>query len=494
MLDARYQRDQARYQSRRAETSIDFLAQLMRADNGPTGPVRTFHERLESGVAMLKQQYRDDPKFSGRMLVDLGDYYRNDEETERANQLYAQAYELGRQSHDSALMVAAQCSRAYGDAYAGIRKGTAERIQEGERLLTGIRNPDVTLEVTCLAAEAVLDLRLGHYAAADAVLRRAMRIQEDVDGTTQTLAYASLLGDFGNLYFARNQPQEALRVSLLIQDIHERNGRGGTAAGLVARFNVAVALTAMGEIRAALGEREIINQRLAQNGGPANDSVAYPIGYAVALTRMAQPERALQALDGVIDRARHGGNPGWLIQALLRTGDALAQMQRWDEADAVLSEAASLASAESSYANADALAEALCAQIDLARGEAAEARHHRDASLKLAGYHTEKEQPALARALLIASQVSMAQGDREAAERFVRDALAISERVARGANTSADVGEGLLRLAQVRIAAGARSEARAMLERAIQCLSNGLAATHPLTREAQALLDRTLHS
>jgi hypothetical protein len=98
------------------------------------------------------------------------------------------------------------------------------------------------------------------------------------------------------------------------------------------------------------------------------------------------------------------------------------------------------------------------------------------------------------RALLTASRVSLADGNGEAAERFARDALAISEGGAHGSDTSADVGEGLLRLAQVRLAAGASGEARAMLERAIQCLSNGLAATHPLTREAQGLLDRTLHS
>jgi len=60
--------------------------------------------------------------------------------------------------------------------------------------------------------------------------------------------------------------------------------------------------------------------------------------------------------------------------------------------------------------------------------------------------------------------------------------------VMRGPDTSADVGEALLRLAQARIASGSATGARPLLERALRCLVNGLDTAHPLAVEARRLL------
>jgi hypothetical protein len=94
--------------------------------------------------------------------------------------------------------------------------------------------------------------------------------------------------------------------------------------------------------------------------------------------------------------------------------------------------------------------------------------------------------------LLVASQIALAQKVAADAERFARDSLAIVEPIARGPDTSADVGEALLRLAQARMLSGAPSaETKAMLERAARCLTNALAPDHPLTLEARSLLSKT---
>jgi hypothetical protein len=90
--------------------------------------------------------------------------------------------------------------------------------------------------------------------------------------------------------------------------------------------------------------------------------------------------------------------------------------------------------------------------------------------------------------LLIGSRVALAQGADKTAEQLARDALAINEKVARGPDTSGDVGEALLRLAQAKVSQGSNSSARPLLERAEKCLTNGLAADHPLTVEARKLL------
>lgn len=63
----------------------------------------------------------------------------------------------------------------------------------------------------------------------------------------------------------------------------------------------------------------------------------------------------------------------------------------------------------------------------------------------------------------------------------------MAESVARGADTSADVGEALLLIAEAEIGQGRATEAQPLLERAALCLTNGLGADHSLTHEALTL-------
>jgi serine/threonine-protein kinase len=147
LLVARYQRDQAWYQSRRAELSIDFMGQLLRYGRG-----------------------------ADRMLVDLAENYRADGEIARADALFAKAYEMGKESSDAELMVLAQCHRAAADVSLGIHDGAAERIEEAQRLLARMRNPDATPRVDCLLAQATRESSRRRYASAETLLRQAQRM------------------------------------------------------------------------------------------------------------------------------------------------------------------------------------------------------------------------------------------------------------------------------------------------------------------------------
>jgi eukaryotic-like serine/threonine-protein kinase len=511
MVEARQQRDQAHYQSRRAESTSDFLELLMLSDGGPDRPALSVEERLELGVDLLNKQYRDDPKFVGRMTLQLAVQFSKHDNTRRANELYERAYAIGRQTHDTELMVYAQCYRAYEEAYADINDGGTERIEEAERLLSKADNADPTLQADCLMAKARVQQRLGDTRSAETLVRRGMSILE-ANGSTYHASYVYLLDELGNIYLARNQPHEVLRIDRLAGDILDRNGRGGTASRLIYRQNEAVSLTALGEISEALAQQEVINMRMRELETPGQEPFPYRFNYATSLLRMAQPARALQALDGVLDRAQQTGNPHAIRQTLFLTGSAFLELARWDEAAAALNEAARLAADGTSNENVQAHIESLRARLDLARGDIDAAHRHRDAALEFAGYRTEKPLRALARVLLVAAEIAFAEGAGADAERFAGDALAISESVARGLDTSADVGEALLRLAQARIAASpakvtsfagrverasasfdqrtsAGADTKSTLERAVRCLTNGLVSNHPLTREARSLLE-----
>jgi serine/threonine-protein kinase len=487
LLETRVQRDRARFQSRRAEASNDFLGQLLLSDLGPSDPMSNNRGRIERGVEMLDKEYASDPKFQGRMLVYMGDAFVQTNQTARADELFQRGYEIGRDHNDPELMVHAKCERAYADALSGIREEPAQRLAEARQLLTRIDHPDADLQADCLVADAMVEKTLGHSSAAEGLLQQGLRVVE-ADGSTYRPVYVQILAQLGVLYQSRNQLREMLRVMQLAGELLDRNGRSSTSERLIIRNNVAAALNAMGEIRAALAECEFINQHLAEVGGSAQIPGNIPVNYAAALARMGRLVEALKAVDGVLDRLRSAGNSNALMRGLFTKGSILAQMEHWDEADLMLQEAVSRASSGGTNPTTDALIESSLMQLDLARGNLESAHRHRDRSLALAGYHTPSPQRSLGRVLLMAAQGALAEHAASDAEKFARDALAIHEAVARGPDTSADVGEALLRLAQARISAGSTAGNRSMLELAVRCLTNGLAPNHPLTIEARTLL------
>jgi hypothetical protein len=94
--------------------------------------------------------------------------------------------------------------------------------------------------------------------------------------STHRQTYVAVLNELGEVYLGRNQLPEVLRLVQRAGEIDDRNGRGGGAGRLVARQNAAVVMMYMGEVRASLAEREIINRRLQEVESAGQESLAYP--------------------------------------------------------------------------------------------------------------------------------------------------------------------------------------------------------------------------
>ena len=486
LLEARAQRDQARFQSHRVQAANDFLGRLLMADTGATSAPATYRERIERGIELLDKEYLNDPKFQGQMLVFLAADLVQAQQTDRANQLFQRIYEIGRSQHDPNLMAYAQCGRAYGDAYAGVRDAAAQRLSEGQKLLSRIANPDADLQATCFAASSLVEMARGHTGAAEELVKKGMEVVE-ADGSTNLPVYVSLVGQLAFLYTNSGRLREALAMNQLVGTLLDRNGRGGTSDRLVVHQNSAAFLNLVGEIRAALAECEEINRRLPETAGSAQPPLNFAVNYASTLVRMNRPAVALETIDRALNDARAAKNQHVIAYASFVKGWTLIELHRWDEAGASLRDAASLAAGSDVNRNTLALVEAFLMRLDLASGNLQAALGHRARALELAGYHTSKPQRSLARVLVMAAQLALAANAPSDAERFAGDALATAEPVARSHDSSADVGEALLRLAEARMAVGARREASSLLQRAVQCLTNGLEANHPLTLEARAL-------
>jgi eukaryotic-like serine/threonine-protein kinase len=485
--ETRRQRDVARYEAQLADASHAFLWLLMQSDLGASSNSPRYYERIQAGVDMLHKQYSDDPKFEGRMLAEMANGFRDNGEIHRANALFQEAYDIGQRNHDAELMGIVQCGRAYGEINADIDEGVMQRLQDGKRLLTSVADSDMDSQTECLLAESMVYARKGDQARREQLLLEAQRYLQHNDGARRPI-YVQVLSELGELYLDTSRPAKALEVDLLSGRADDENGRGGTASRLVGRQNAAVALNSMGEIAASLAEREVINRKLVDTESPGQEPLAYPMNYAMALNRMDRPTEAITAMRGALERARAEDNPLQLTHALMILGTSNLQLGQYAEARSQLAEAKRLAESGAGNRNINALITAHQAQLAAAASDKSTAAALRNQALELAGYGSPKHQFGLARVLLISAELALAEGTPDQAEKWSKDSLTLNEALARRANSSADVGESLLRLGQAYVAQGRTAEAKPLLERAASCLSYGLSPTHSLTKEAESVL------
>jgi eukaryotic-like serine/threonine-protein kinase len=485
-LEADRQRDAAQFEVRHAESANEFLDFLLQSDGGTSQGSLSPAARIELGARMLELEYRGDPSFAGRMLVELSDQYRGQTFTRQAVALDTQAYALGRDAGDDELMALAQCEAAYAESVGGITENAPQRLAEAKQLITKLDPPSAILQVHCRRAEAELAVRKGNLAAAEQILLGARRLLEQ-SGQTYRLAYTSVLSDLGSVYNDTRRLGQALAMAELIGATHEKYGRGGTTARLMALQNEAVVRFNMGEVAASTRALEDIRKRRQAIQGDSSEPLSMTTAYADRLVRLGRPQEGLDVAGGAVARARSSGNALWLVAALRVQCLAYIALGRLSEAESTLQETAVALGSGSMDQHYVGLLDRLRGHLELRRGDAAAALQSAKASLAaMAGGMNDK--PLDERTSLnLAARAALAAGRSAEGEQFARQSLGVAETVARGPDTSADVGEALLLLAEAEISQGRLAEASPLLERATHCLTNGLGADHALTREALAL-------
>lgn len=357
-----------------------------------------------------------------------------------------------------------------------------EHMAAAQRLLAQVDRPELNTRMECALAQAAVAAGNGNFDAAVAVLESAIQTIKAA-GKAHHPMYTTMLSQLATIHVQHHRLGAAMQAIQESLDTHQRYGRGDTNDYLIAQQNMAVTLSLAGETRESLARRELVERRVRELEPEGLEPLGYPLNRAQLLLRMARADAAKSALDGVLDRARQAQNPEMLTRLLLVTGGSYIELGEWTQADAVLAEATQLVTG--GVVTMRAALEMRRAQLSLARSDLQSARQHIEASLS-----TDKADRTRSRALTLAAAIALQQGLATDAEKFASDALAITELVARGPDTSADVGEALLRLAQTKMALGATQDVRSMLERSVRCLTNGLHADHPLTREAQATMEK----
>jgi serine/threonine-protein kinase len=484
--EARLQRDDARYQSRRAEAANDFLNTLLMSDGGPERPALSSIDRLNLGVELLEKQYSADPAFAGRMLIQLGNQFRNATDTRRAVQLMTRAYELGRSTADRELMALALCASSFAQEHAETGERRAEALREAQQLIRELPRPSPALKADCLQAQAWESHKNGDHATAISRLLAA-KSELETSGETHRPSYALILTLLAGLYLDVGQPAAALDIYELVRTTHERYGRDGTKAHLVILQNRAVALYYLGEVRSALAQRLELNRQLRQLEPADAVPVFYSISQARLLVRLGQADEALPFAHAAIDRARHGGNQFMLKHALATLADTHLQLGNLTAAATAVQEAEALVQRDPERGDTARYIDDVAARLDLERGQTTRARARIESALRAVGYPQHKAVNVTDDLLLTASDIALREGRVHDAEEYARAALRATEGMARGPETSADVGESLLRLANALVAQGDHAAAMPLLQRAERCLSNGLGEQHVLTRRARSI-------
>ena len=487
-LDADRQRDAAQFEARRAEASNEFLNVLLMSGEQAGSTSRA--DWLALGARILEQQYRDDPRFAGRMLLQLGSQYQGQTNTRSALALDTRALELGRAAGDRELMALAQCAAANSDASSGVAADGAQRIADARRILLDIGNPSVELRVACGRAAALVAVQDGNPAAAEQILLDARRLLEE-SGKTYLAAYTSVLNDLGSVYNDKARYPQALEMTRLIGATHERFGRGGTTARLMALQNEAATLINIGEMQAALAASDEVRRRRRAIEGDTAEPLSMTVNSAKILVSLDRIPEALELARSAAERATASGNGLWRILALRTLCEAYvfsAQLPQAEGANAEIKSALDGGSAADSRLGG--IPYRLSALYELQRGEAAAALQSAKAALAVTGTPVNGESGEARGALEAAAQASLLLGKPVDAERFARQALGMAEAVARGPDTSAHVGEALLLVAKAQLAHGRTQDTQSELERAVRSLTNGLGAGHHLTQEARSLANR----
>ena len=485
MREARAQRDEALFQSRRAESANEFMVALLQTDGGGSSP-RSRSDRFNLGEELLEKQYAGDPRFAGRMLALLGRQFRGLTQTSAAVDAFDRAYKLGVQAQDPELMALARCLSADTRLNARSPGSAQEELAEGLALVPQLGKGTVLTQVVCLQAQAQLAKTERDYELAIEYLQHARRLMES-SGNAHRVSYTSILTDIGGIYMERDQFAAAVQMAELASATHERFGRGGTTGRVTTLQNRMIALASMGEIREALVQRVEIGKRLQVLESPGKEPLYYPVNYAGLLVRIGKPEQALQELNGVLERARTSGNRFWLINALNSAAAAYLALHDPDQVSAVLAENTQLLTTLQPDNPELRLRVARAeAQLDLERGDVAEARKQVESTLAAMNYPVQKPSRAGYFVVLTAADVALVEGRNADAESLARGALGAAEAVARGPDTSADVGEALLRLGSAKLAMGQGAEAHSLFARAERCLTNGYGADHPATHKAHA--------
>src|SRR5690606_29296434 len=291
MLEARRQRDEASYQSQRAEFQARF-AHLIMSEIGQDGRPVTIRELMQKGVEVLKKNYGDDPRFVIGMLVNISGRYMDLGDTGSEYATLLEAERIARQLGDPERIAYVQCNTVETEIAAGRRDKAEERLRDGLAHLAMLSEPSFERQTDCGAAQARLLWAQGDIDSAVEIGSRVASLYER-SGRADDLGYQALVSLLDTMLSEAGRRREAYEWQQRGMLALERAGLEGTMSMSAARHNQAAHLYAAGEVRAALDLQRKIVEPIETHQGPDAVSPGHAIRMGLYMVRIEETEAGL---------------------------------------------------------------------------------------------------------------------------------------------------------------------------------------------------------
>jgi serine/threonine-protein kinase len=367
--DARVQRDRAVYEGRRSEASNGFMLALLSGLH-PGERVSTL-ELLERARELLEQDHDGDPRFVARMMLDLSDEFGPTVVPGTQRALLAGAASRAVAIDDPELGGLAHCAlaRLHASAFLSIDSARAH-LARGRAAVAASRIALPDVEGRCLLAGARIHAFEQQADSAAELSDRALAAARS-SGDTASPAFARFLLDVANLRHQLGRPRAALPLVENAARILRSTGRAHTVQLLNALGHEFAMLEAIDRARSDSVFRIWI--RLAEGMGAGfarvveNRSAQHALG-------IGWPDSAAAIWTDLLQRQKDAGEPTaytlvWLSRALIDAGRLPEARARFHELERVNGDSLEILQVRGRLAEVEGRhAEALAAyQVILAR-------------------------------------------------------------------------------------------------------------------------------
>jgi serine/threonine-protein kinase len=479
LLEANRQRDEARFQARRADAQLAFHNMVFSSVGDR--PI-TMREILDRGRDLLEKEYGGDPRFTASISRMLALQYGEIGAYDAAQAMLARSDSLARISGASDMLLDNACQRASilsNSDRAAAAHAVMDSIQP--MLLTASRTFDLP---HCLVIQAGILTDDQRPDSAVALSRRAIALMEE-RGDTAEYSFTEALNMMANALENSHHRREALAVYQRLADLLDRTGRRETVSRNAISNNIGIALTNLGQL---LDAEPVLRETAEQFRRSNPEGEVHPaiiVNYARTLLGLNRLDSALAWSIRLRTQAARINNPGMEQTGLffLIRGEVLRG--NLGKAEAYFTDWKALIPRQSRHRVEDLLE--LEGILAGARGRTREAHDKLLAALQGSGY-LEGKPGYGARSLLVQlAGAALELGDGAEALKYARGADSLASVDSIAVSRSAYVGEARLLEARALLAAGDSAGARAAIGPAAIALRAGAGPDHPLTLQAASL-------
>jgi tetratricopeptide (TPR) repeat protein len=478
LRQAQRQRDAAVAESRRRLAMADVQGVLAGDTSGVGGRTLSVLERIELAEGMLERKYRNEPAVVIEVMAQLSArlFDMNDHGSHR--RLLGRALAIAEANDLPAHAAFMNCLRVLSLADDGLLDSAQASLAAAREQMSRAGSVPLEIEIQCLDAQGQYLVAAGRPDSAILVLRRAVQLTPDPEMMQGLESRNDLAGALRSV----GRTREATQVQREILAHLASSGYGNTEVYPTVLSFLGSALAELGEFRALesiLGA--YIGGLEATYGKGAVDGRTASL-YGITKLRMGDTDSAAAWLEAAVRDTSQTSRlvtAAWLRPALTQLYIEQGRLADARRAAATLPRDTPTRRVTGAW---------LGARLRRASGDSAGGRAMLDSAL-VAEHAPERPAPYMIYALLTAAEWRREDGDLREADSVAALAIAAAGLDSLAMSRSAHVGRAELIQAGVAAAKGDNVAAIQAARRAQRALENGLGPHHPLTSEAEALID-----